>query len=74
MAANAGEVDAERWLGCKMVGMVESLREVDREEIQDRCRRPSQVCIDQPAHEAQTRRPGRWLQEGDTRDRATHDG
>ncbi len=31
-AANAGEVDVEHWPGCKMLGMVESLRKVGNKE------------------------------------------
>ncbi len=37
VAANAGEVETERWPGCKMLGMVESLRKVgDKESAPER--------------------------------------
>tara|TARA_R110001583_G_scaffold191541_8_gene357020 strand:- start:591 stop:1742 length:1152 start_codon:yes stop_codon:yes gene_type:complete len=37
VAPNAGEVDTERWPGCRMLGMVESLRKVgDRDSVPER--------------------------------------
>lgn len=32
MADNAGEADVERWPGCKMLGIIESLRKVGGKE------------------------------------------
>lgn len=37
IAPNAGEIDPERWPGCRMLGMVESLRKVgDKESVPER--------------------------------------